>query len=53
MGNLQSLDNRNAGLSKAELERMERRWAGLRRCVAVRSCRSALRKKRSRTMLLL
>ena len=26
MGNLQSLDNRTGGLSKQELERMERRW---------------------------
>ncbi|EFN55165.1 hypothetical protein CHLNCDRAFT_134284 [Chlorella variabilis] len=31
MGNLQSLDNRSAGLSKAELERMERRLKRLGR----------------------
>lgn len=31
MGNLQSLDNRQAGLSKAELERMERRLKRLGR----------------------
>lgn len=34
MGNLQSLDNRQAGLSKAELERMERRWVSQRRAAA-------------------
>lgn len=28
MGNLQSMDSQAGGLSKAELERMERRWAG-------------------------